>query len=112
AVGVLQKGWGINESLETFTKLTIGDGLVSQLPAFVISVASGLIVTRSSSRRDLSSELSSQLGGRTQVLGITSVFLGLLAFTGLPALPLLTMSLIMAGLAFNLSRVQKNKAAA
>lgn len=112
AVGVLQKGWGISESLETFTKLTIGDGLVSQLPAFVISVASGLIVTRSSSRRDLSTELADQLGSRVQVLGITAAFLGLLAFTGLPALPLFSMSVLMAALAWNLRRVEKNKAAA
>lgn len=112
AVGILQKGWGIAESIETFTKLTIGDGLVSQLPAFVISVGSGLIVTRSSSRRDLSTELSSQLGGKVPVLGITSGFLLLMAFTGLPAGPLLTLSAVMGFLAWNLNRQNNNKAAA
>ena len=46
AVGVFEKGWSLTESLAVFTRLTIGDGLVSQLPAFVISIAAGLIVTR------------------------------------------------------------------
>jgi flagellar biosynthesis protein FlhA len=112
AVGVLQKGWGISESLETFTRLTIGDGLVSQLPAFVISVGAGLIVTRSSSRQDLSTELSSQLGSRVQVLGITSGFLALMAATGLPALPLLTLSAILGTTAFFQYRSQQRKQAA
>ncbi|MEE9211337.1 MAG: flagellar biosynthesis protein FlhA [Phycisphaeraceae bacterium] len=92
AVGVFEKGWTIAESLEVFTRLTIGDGLVSQLPAFVISIAAGLIVTRSSSRQDLGTELTGQLTSRAAALGITAVFLLLMAFTGLPAVPLLVLA--------------------
>ncbi len=89
AVGVMQKGWSAGETLGAFTKLTIGDGLVSQIPAFVISIAAGLIVTRSSSKTDLGTELSGQLTARPVALAITAAFLGAMAFTGLPALPLL-----------------------
>ncbi|MBI1336374.1 MAG: flagellar biosynthesis protein FlhA [Phycisphaera sp.] len=88
AIGVFQKGWTIPQSLEVFTKLTIGDGLVSQLPAFVISIAAGLIVTRSSGRSDLGTDLAGQLTSRWRALAITSGFLFAMAFTGLPMLPM------------------------
>jgi flagellar biosynthesis protein FlhA len=99
-VGFFQKGWGVIESLEVFTKLTIGDGLVTQLPAFVISIAAGLIVTRSSSRQDLGTELATQLTSRWKALAISSGFLALMGLTGLPALPLLLMAGGLGGLAW------------
>jgi len=88
-VGALEKGWSIGESAQVFTRLTIGDGLVSQLPAFVIALASGLVVTRAGAKESLGDEMTSQLAGRPLVLGLTAGFLGVLAFTPLPALPLL-----------------------
>ncbi len=100
AVGAFEKGWSVQETIEVFSKLTIGDGLVSQLPAFVISVAAGLIVTRSSSRQDLGSELTTQLTSRSVALGITSAFMGLMAFTGLPMLPMLLASAVIGSMAF------------
>ena len=51
-VGMALNGWGLAETAEVFTRLTIGDGLVTQMPALIISIAAGLIVTRSS-RHDL-----------------------------------------------------------
>ncbi|MEX0776160.1 MAG: flagellar biosynthesis protein FlhA [Phycisphaeraceae bacterium] len=92
AVGVFRNGWGIAESAEVFTKLTIGDGLVSQMPALVISIGAGLIVTRSSSRSDLGTELTRQLAGRWKPMAITAGFLSIMAFTGLPALPMLSLA--------------------
>ena len=89
AVGMFEKGWPIGETLEAFTRLTIGDGLVSQLPAFVISIAAGLIVTRSGGKDDLGTELTSQLTSRGNALWITSAFMGAMAFTGLPMTPML-----------------------
>jgi flagellar biosynthesis protein FlhA len=109
AVGALEKGWTIAESIEVFSKLTIGDGLVSQLPAFVISVAAGLIVTRSSSRQDLGSELTQQLTSRSAALGITSGFMGLMAFTGLPMIPMLTASGVMGLMAWRGGRKTKHR---
>jgi len=92
AVGIFEKGWPLSDALDVFTRLTIGDGLVSQLPAFVISLAAGLIVTRSSSRQDLGSELTSQLTSQWIALAVTAVFLGIMAFTGLPAAPMLLLA--------------------
>ena len=112
AVGVFEKGWTMAESLSVFTKLTIGDGLVSQMPAFVISVAAGLIVTRSSSRQDLSTELTTQLTGRANALWITAGFLGLLSLTGLPALPMLMLASVVGATAWSTGSGVKRKAAA
>jgi len=92
AIGVFDKGWPAVDTMAGFTKLTIGDGLVSQIPAFIIAIAAGLIVTRSSSKTDLGQELTSQLTGSPVALGITAGFLGLLAFTGLPMIPMFTLA--------------------
>ncbi|MAE66707.1 MAG: flagellar biosynthesis protein FlhA [Phycisphaeraceae bacterium] len=100
AVGVFEKGWGLADSLVAFTRLTIGDGLVSQLPSFVISIAAGLIVTRSSGRSDLGTDLTRQLTQFWRVPAITAGFLVLMAFTGLPALPMLLLALIVAAIAW------------
>ena len=107
AIGVLEKGWPLGETLESFTRLTIGDGLVSQIPSFVISIAAGLIVTRSSTKNDLGTELTGQLTARPVALGIAAGFLGLLAFTGLPMLPMLAMCSVLAGLSLLLTRQGK-----
>ncbi len=112
AIGSLEKGWTIGETLEVFSKLTIGDGLVSQLPALVISIAAGLIVTRSSSRQDLGSELTHQLTSRSVALAITAGFMGLMAFTGLPMLPMLLASGVSGALAWSGNRQMKRKQAA
>jgi flagellar biosynthesis protein FlhA len=101
AVGVFEKGWTLVESLEVFTRLTIGDGLVSQMPAFIIAVASGLIVTRSSSKYDLGVELTNQLTKRWLALAVTTGFLLLLAVVpGMPTLPLLGIAAIVGGLTY------------
>jgi flagellar biosynthesis protein FlhA len=112
AVGVFQKGWPASDTLAAFTKLTIGDGLVSQIPAFIIAIASGLIVTRSSSKADLGQEFTTQLTARPIALGVTSGFLVMLAFTGMPLVPMLGMAGVLGSMAFLLSRATKDKAAA
>ena len=112
AVGVAMKGWTVSESMDVFTKLTIGDGLVSQLPAFVISIGAALIVTRSGSRRDFGEELTEQLTRRGAAMGITAAFLGAMAFTGLPTMPMLALALVCGVLAFVSGRNQTAKAAA
>jgi flagellar biosynthesis protein FlhA len=111
AVGMALKGWTFIESIEVFTRLTVGDGLVSQLPAFVISIAAGLIVTRSSTRSDLSNELTRQLTSRGAALGITSGFLAAMGFLGLPMVPMLMLSAALGVTAWVVSRAEKRKAA-
>ena len=85
-------GMGLGDAVNVFTKLTIGDGLVSQVPAFLISLAAGLIVTRSSSSTDLGRDVVGQLFRNRGVLGTAAVFLGLLSFTPLPKVPLLVLA--------------------
>src|SRR5262249_5489971 len=91
-LGVVNHGMSLGAAVNVFTKLTIGDGLVSQVPAFLIALAAGLIVTRSSSETDLGRDVTQQLLGRRSVLGVAAVFLVLLAFTALPKVPLLTLA--------------------
>ena len=100
AVGVAMNGYSVMEAAEVYTRLTVGDGLVSQMPALVISIAAALIVTRSGSKTDLGSELGKQLTAGRGALAMTSGFLGLLAFTGLPALPLLSLAAVAGALAW------------
>ncbi|MEM6757683.1 MAG: flagellar biosynthesis protein FlhA, partial [Planctomycetota bacterium] len=111
-VGIALKGWSVGESVELFTRLTVGDGLVSQLPAFVISIAAGLIVTRSSTKTDLSQELTRQLTSRGAALGITSGFLAAMGFLGLPMVPMLMLSAALGVAAWVVSRSDKRKAEA
>ncbi len=91
-LGVVNYGMSLSDAVNVFTKLTIGDGLVSQVPAFLISLAAGLIVTRSSSDTDLGRDVVGQLLGRRTVLAIAAGFLVLLSFTALPKIPLLTLA--------------------
>ncbi|MFG0330940.1 MAG: flagellar biosynthesis protein FlhA [Phycisphaerales bacterium] len=89
AIGLLDRGWSAGETLQVFTRLTIGDGLVSQIPSFIIAIASGLTVARGGSEDDLNQDLARQLTGQPRALFITAVFLVVMAFTGMPFVPML-----------------------
>ncbi|HEX3871282.1 MAG TPA: flagellar biosynthesis protein FlhA, partial [Pirellulales bacterium] len=103
-------GMPLGQASEVFTKLTIGDGLVSQVPAFLISLAAGLLVTRSSTETNLPTQFISQLFARPQALAVTCGFLGLLVFTSLPTLPLLVIGGSCAGLAISITRKARTAA--
>ncbi len=90
AIGALTKDMSITESLSKYTILTIGDGLVSQIPALMISVGTGIVVTRAASDGSLASDIVEQLMGNYKVLLIVGFFLIALSVTGLPFLPLIT----------------------
>ncbi|MBX7167695.1 MAG: flagellar biosynthesis protein FlhA [Pirellulales bacterium] len=109
-IGVIEDGMSFAEAISLFTRLTIGDGLVSQVPAFLISLAAGLLVTRSSSEVNLPREFLGQLLARPQALFVTGAFLGLLVFTQLPTLPLLTIGGSCVGLAVATRRKQHQQA--
>lgn len=109
AVGTIDKGWPAGQTAEIFTKLTIGDGLTSQIPSFIISMAAALIVTRSGDKGNLGTELTGQLVAQPKGLIITSVFLGVLAFSPLPTLPLLTIAVGLGALSWILVRSSKDK---
>jgi flagellar biosynthesis protein FlhA len=89
-IGVFQHGMDLQHALETYTVLTIGDGLVTVIPALMISVSGGLIVTRASSDRKLGVQVQEQLFGSSQPLLLASaVLLALSLFPGLPMGPFL-----------------------
>src|SRR3954452_9106860 len=91
-IGVLQHGMDFRRALETYTVLTIGDGLVTVIPALMISVAGGLIVTRAGSEKRLGDEFSKQLFGNAEPLGLASgVLVALALFPGLPTVPFLAL---------------------
>lgn len=91
-MGVFENDMPISDAADVFTRLTIGDGLVSQVPAFLISLAAGLIVTRSSSESDLRRDVVHQTFRHPEALFLAAAFLSAMSFTGLPALPLIAMA--------------------
>jgi len=104
AIGMAEYGMPADKALGVYSLLTIGDGLASAVPALFVSVATGLLLSRSTQSVDLSGELGRQFGSRPHVLVITAVFLGLLSVSGLPFLPLAAMALAVAVAAVVASR--------
>jgi len=87
-IGVLQQGVGPGEALNLYANLTVGDGLVSQLPALLISTATGIIVTRAAGETNLGGQVFSQLSGHSRPLYVAGAMLALFgALPGLPKLP-------------------------
>jgi flagellar biosynthesis protein FlhA len=90
AIGMLQKGLSPAESIQKYSLLSVGDGLVSQIPALLLSVATGLIVTRSATDADMGSVVAQQLGQHKTALRIAGgTALGLCLIPGLPKAPFL-----------------------
>src|SRR5689334_350817 len=85
AIGIMQKGMSVPESLQRFTLLSIGDGLVSQIPALVTSTAAGILITRAATKDALGTELSKQLLLFPRAMTILTVML--LVFAVVPGLP-------------------------
>jgi flagellar biosynthesis protein FlhA len=103
AIGIMQKGMSVNEALQRFTLLSIGDGLVSQIPALITSTAAGILVTRAAAKEDLGKELTRQLLAFPKVLVILTAMLGTFAIVpGLPMLPFLGLAAICGTLAYQL----------
>src|SRR6201997_647774 len=97
-IGVLQHHMDLKRALQTYTVLTIGDGLVTVIPALMISISGGLIVTRASSDDRMGADFAKQLFGSPQPLFLASgVVIILAAFPGLPTIPFLVLG---SGLAF------------
>ncbi len=96
--GVVMRGMDIMEALHTYTLLTIGDGLVTQIPALLMSTATGLVVTRAASETNLGEDLSRQLFHTPKALYITAGVAMILALFGLPLLPLLIVAIVLVAL--------------
>ncbi len=110
AVGMFQKGLDFSGAVSRYTLLTVGDGLVSQIPALLISSATGIIVTRGASENNLGAEISSQLFSQHRVLGAAAgvvAFFGLIG--GLPKIPFFMIGALLGGLAYTLWKGQKGE---
>jgi flagellar biosynthesis protein FlhA len=104
AIGIMQKGMSVSEALQRFTLLSIGDGLVSQIPALITSTAAGILVTRAAAKEELGSELTRQLLAYPRVLTILTVMLTIFGLVpGLPMIPFFFLAGLTGFLAYNLT---------
>ncbi|MFH1570968.1 MAG: flagellar biosynthesis protein FlhA [Gemmatimonadota bacterium] len=105
AIGVLQRDLTLSEALSTYTLLTVGDGLVTQIPALITSTAAGLIVTRAASKDNLGTDINQQLTGRPEAGLIAGpMLIGLGLIPGLPTWPFLVIGTGLAGLSYMVRR--------
>ena len=108
AIGMVQRGMGVGEALNTYALLTIGDGLATQIPALLMAVSTGMIVTRSNASSDMGSTASAQLAqSRTALLIAGSAAIALALVPGMPKLPFV---LIGSLLIFAAQRIKANAA--
>jgi flagellar biosynthesis protein FlhA len=104
-IGVLQHGMDLSRALETYTVLTIGDGLVTVIPALMISISGGLIVTRASSDERLGTDFGTQIFGNSQPLLLASgVLVVLSVFPGLPTIPFLALGAGLGTVSWNMRK--------
>ena len=107
AIGMLQRDMDAAQSLQTYTLLTVGEGLVAQIPALLISTATGIIVTRSAAEGNLGSDLVKQLFRNARIFMILTGVLAFLAIMpGLPGVPFTVLAAICGLIAWNLYRGQ------
>ncbi|AVX20753.1 flagellar biosynthesis protein FlhA [Carboxydocella sporoproducens DSM 16521] len=107
-IGLVQNGASdITQVLRTYTVLSVGDGLVTQIPALLISVATGITVTRAASESSLGQELVGQMFNSPRALALAAAALLLLALLGMPPLPMILLASILGGLAWQINRAAK-----
>ena len=108
-IGVIQLHMNIQQALSTYTILTVGDGLVSQIPALLISTATGLIVSRATGKDEsLSQDIKKEMFSDPRVLGVVAGLIGFMGIVpGMPTVPFLTIAAIAGGMAYFKSKTQK-----
>ncbi len=108
AIGVLQKGMSAGEAASTYTILTIGDGLVAQIPALIISTAAGIIITRATAESNMGADIASQVTRQPKAVLVAA---GVLAFMGIipgmPFLPFMLMAASTAGVGYLVKKGQE-----
>ena len=107
-IGIAQQGLSFSQAADYYTKLTVGDGLVTQIPALIVSTASGMLVTKAGLKGATDKALSSQLIGYPKVLGMTSGLLVCVALLpSMPMIPFLGLALATGGGAYFVAKRQK-----
>jgi flagellar biosynthesis protein FlhA len=109
-VGVAQQHMSFMQALTHFTLLTIGEGIVTQIPALLISTATGVIVTRAAAESSFGKDLTKQLTQNPTALYIAAALLTAFAFTGLPWGPMLLMAAICGGIGYRSQRINRRAA--
>jgi flagellar biosynthesis protein FlhA len=109
-IGMLQHGMGFGDAAKTYTLMTIGDGLVAQIPALIISTAAGVTVSRVNTDQDVGQQMISQLFVNPQVMVLAAMVMGLLGLVpGMPNLVFLIFTGLLAGLAWMLTRQKEQR---
>jgi len=111
-VGVFERGMSWGDALHRYTLLTIGDGIATQLPALIISIATGIIVTRSSADRELSTEIFRQLASEPRIpVIVMCVMAALMLLPGMPKWPIVILLVIALFAWFRIRRMRREDAA-
>jgi len=106
-IGIVQNGMSFSRALETYTLLTVGDGLVSQIPALIISTAAGLVVTRAASESNLGQDVSRQIFAQPRALYVVAgVLMAFAMVPGLPGFPFLVLSALAGTVAYSLGQTK------
>ena len=109
-IGVVQKGMSFNDALTVYTILTIGDGLVSQIPALLTSTAAGIIVTRAASETNLGSAMVTQLFAQPRAMLLASIVILCIGFVpGIPLVPFLVLSSCTFGTSYLVGKAKKEE---
>jgi flagellar biosynthesis protein FlhA len=104
-VGIVQRHMDFTTALQTYTLLTVGEGLVTQIPALLVSTATGLMVTKSASEGNLGKDITTQIFAQPKALGVTAAICGAIALIpGLPKLPFILIAACGGGLAYVLKQ--------
>jgi flagellar biosynthesis protein FlhA len=113
AIGVFQKNMPFALAAQNYTLLTVGDGLVTQIPALIISTAAGIIVSRAGNESSLGSEITSQVFFHPRAIGMVSgVLFGFALIPGLPTVPFLVMAALAGALSYSLVQARRKMAQA
>ena len=110
AIGVFQNGMSFTDAAQNYTLLTIGDGLVSQVPALIISTAAGIVVSRAGAENNLGMEIGTQLFLRPRALAVASAilfFFGLVP--GMPTIPFVTLSIVVGAVAYVVFQTERRR---
>ncbi|OEJ68294.1 flagellar biosynthesis protein FlhA [Magnetovibrio blakemorei] len=112
-IGVAQHDMTFANAADNFTRLTVGDGLVTQIPALIVSIAAGMMVTKAGVRGATEKALFKQVGGQPRAMGVSSFLLGAMALLpGIPFLPFMLLSVTTFSIAYIINRGQNRTEAA
>lgn len=110
AIGVFQRGLPFGEAASIYTLLTVGDGLVAQIPALIISTAAGIVITRATSESSLGSDIAAQVGKQPKAIFIAAGTLGVMGLVpGLPFIPFTLIAILLAGSGYMAQKIQREE---